>query len=78
MNDPKKRAGTIIATMSGMSEKPKNEMGDEIESGAGIDAASEAVLSAIQSKDVAGLKSALKTFIELCDYEEDSSEPKAD
>lgn len=74
MKDDKKKVATmIIAKMKPngsdeMSESPKNEVGDPVESDMGLDAASEEILMSIDKKDPAGLKSALKSFLEMCEY----------
>lgn len=75
LKDDKKRAVTIISGKLGpAAEKPMNEMGDEVETDAGLNAASEEIISAIEQKNVSALKAALKSFIEMCEYEEDSAE----
>lgn len=75
LKDDKKRAVTIISGKLGpAAEKPTNEMGDEMEMDAGLNAASEEIIAAIEQKNVSALKTALKSFIEMCEYEEDSAE----
>jgi len=70
LKDDKKRMATIIVgKLSGkpesMEEKPKNEMGDEMDSEMGLDAAAEELLSAMHSKDPKMLKHALRSFMEM-------------
>lgn len=74
LKDDKKRLTTIIAGAQGMSNAPTNEMGDEVDSEMGLQSAAEEIVQAIESKNASALKAALKSFIEMCDYEEDASE----
>jgi len=61
--NPAKEAASILA---GGKKKPVRE-----ESGDGLDAAAEEVMSAVAAKDAGALKSALKSFVSMCSYEEE-------
>lgn len=83
MDNKKKAAGLIIASMDGsMKKAAKNEMGDLIDASAGHQAAAEEILAAIESKDAKSLMSALKSFISMCmdeyEAEEESAESQAE
>lgn len=77
--DKKKVATMIVAKMSPKGEvgpeseqKPEEEIGDE----SGLHAAAEDVLSAIQNKSAADLKSSLKAFFEMVDVDEVEEAPE--
>jgi methylmalonyl-CoA mutase cobalamin-binding subunit len=88
--DDKKNAATVIIrkiTGSGSpssydSMKQDNEEmkqvaikdGAEVDSVSGLDAASEEMMQAMEQKSPAKFTSALKAFIQMCEYEEDSQE----
>ena len=74
MSDNKKKATSIIAKMNGMMDPKKEENGAEQDSSIGQDTAVEEILQAIKSENKVALKEALKSFIEMCDSEEDESE----
>lgn len=55
-------------------EAPQNEMGDEVDNSMGLNAAAEEMMSAMERKDASAFAAALKSFMEMCDYEEPESE----
>lgn len=59
-NSKSKGVAALLVSKMGPKEGEHEDMDD------GIDAASEDVLSAIESKDPMALKEALKAFYELC------------
>lgn len=79
-DDKKKRATLIISRLSGkpgseeVSEAPKNENGDEVDSEIGHMSAAEDILDAIASKDAKALKNALKAFLDMCESEPESED----
>lgn len=83
MKDPKKGMAALIAKKLGspeVSEAPKSEMGGEEDNSLGHKVAAEEVMRAIETKDATMLVEALKSFIQMCEAEEemseDSEEPK--
>ena len=66
MRDDKKIASLIVATPEKKISEPKDMVG--------IDAAAEEILSAIETKDKSALVGALKSFIQMCDEEEEMLE----
>jgi DNA-binding GntR family transcriptional regulator len=83
MDDKKKAAGLIIASIDGsMKKAAKNEMGDMVDTSAGHQAAAEEILAAVESKDAAALMSAMKSFVSMCmdeyEAEEESAESQAE
>lgn len=44
---------------------PTNAMGDEVDTEPGITAAADEIIEAVSTKDVEGLKTALRSFLEL-------------
>lgn len=82
MPDKKKMATVILSKMKSGKEEmgpiPTNEVGDEMDSSAGLDAAAEEVLQAIQAQDPKSLKSALKSMIEMCMDEYEASEESSE
>ena len=66
---PKKDAGAVYMSSGGpvrdMSKGPMQEPVDELA------IAAEEILSAIEQKDVASLKEALRSFMDMCDSEEE-------
>jgi hypothetical protein len=64
IGDKKKMAAAIVAKMHPAPEKEPE--GDEMEEGEGLAASSADILSALESKDAAGLSAALKSFVEQC------------
>ena len=75
MDDTKKRAGAIIASMSGSMAKKPSKDGAEQDSSAGHDAAASEIMDAVHSKNPAALKEALKSFVSMCMDEESSDSP---
>lgn len=83
MDDKKKQAGLIIASMDGaMKKAPKNEMGDMVDASAGHEAAAQEIISAVESKDARALMAAMKSFVSMCmdeyEAEEESSEVESE
>jgi hypothetical protein len=83
MDNKKKAAGLIIASMDGsMKKAPKNEMGDMVDASAGHQAAAEEIIAAVESKDAKALMSAMKSFVSMCmdeyEAEEESSESESE
>ena len=79
MSDDKKKGGIAALIIKGMGkgapmEKPEtNESGDEVDR-MGYDTAVDEMFDAIENKDKAKFKEALKSFVNMCDDEEDSEE----
>ena len=79
----KKITQVIMAKMKpGKSEEmesaPENEMGDQMDNSMALESAAEEVMSAIESKNVPGLVEAMKSLIEMCMDEYESSESEAE
>lgn len=70
MADDKKKAATIIIASGKSMEAPKNDMGDEVDASAGLDAAAADIVHAIHAKDAKMLKSALVAFMDMCEMQE--------
>lgn len=69
MADNKKKAATLIVGAmkpADMKEKPTNEMGDEVDASAGLMAAAEEIMSAVEKKDAKALMHAMKSFHAMC------------
>lgn len=76
MKDNKRSITTII---SGLGAPEQEAKPDNVEQDAsiGLDTAAEEILKAVESKSPKALVEALKSFMEMCDYEEaDSDEAK--
>lgn len=77
LKDDKKKVATMLVAKlkkdgsDSMEEAPKNEMGDTMDSEMGLDSATEEVLMAIEKKDPAMLKAALRSFMEMCEYDKE-------
>lgn len=69
MRDEKKIANLIVSMPEKKIEEPKDMVG--------IDAAAEEILSAIETKDKKALASALKSFMSMCNEEEEQIEEKS-
>jgi hypothetical protein len=73
-DDKKKVASVIIAKINGSNrEKPQSE-GAEIADSDDKDIAADEIMEAIKKSDVKALKEALKSFVEMCSYEEESKD----
>lgn len=77
MSDNKKKASTLILKKLSdgaeeMSEAPMQD-GAEVDASAGYDSAAEEMLAAIESKDPAALKEAIRSMVQMC-MDEDSAE----
>lgn len=77
MEDKKKVARMLVL---GLKKKPEEEpaMDDSMDEGSDEEpdshVAAKEVMDALKSDDVGAFSEALKSFIQLCDYPEDSSE----
>ena len=77
--DRKKVASLIMKRMKGsesysIEKAPTNELGDETDYGMGYEAAADEIIVAIGKKDVHALKTALKSFIQMCMDEQEQTE----
>lgn len=77
-DDKKKQATLIVSKLSGNVEPKPMVDGAEQDASMGLDAAAEEILQAIESRDKSALKSALKSFMEMCEYEEPEAEEPAE
>ena len=64
----------IASLIMGKDESGPEEIGVEKDSEMGLSAAADDILSAIEMKDSKGLKSALKSFLEMCEPEGEHEE----
>lgn len=71
----KKKPVTLIMDMMGKSEKAPAQDGAELDSEPGLDAAAEEMLAAIEAKDPAALKAAVRSMVQMCMDEYEASEP---
>lgn len=80
MHDKKKMLAMIIKGADKPHEMaPKHlEMGAEQDHSVGINSAAEELLNAIDKKDVASIVSSLRSFMELCEYEEPKAEEEGE
>jgi len=71
MADNKKKAAMIIASLGPSPAVPMPEHEAEQD---GHDVAAQEIMDAIHAKDVSALKEALKSFVEMCESEEQEPE----
>jgi hypothetical protein len=70
-DDKKSMASLIISKMGKPGEKTEQVEEPAKDSSVGLESAAEDMLSAFESKDAAGLVSALKAFLEMCEEPEE-------
>ena len=78
MHDDKKKMATLMVAKLGAPVPKSAPEGAESDSSDELDMISEEILSAIERKDVKGLKEALQSMISCCMDKEDSAEENSD
>lgn len=74
MKSDKPSYGDMKSENENMSESPTNENGDEMDNSTAHEAAAEEVMSALESKDKKAFVSSLKSLVQMCMDEYESSE----
>lgn len=73
LKDDKKKMVTIIAGKLG--EKPVETENDvEQDKSIGLESAAEEIISAVHSKSPKAVVEAMKSFMEMCEYQDDSAD----